>query len=115
MRTIRERGSASPDLSSALPYRRWEERGWLRRGRDRYVAKKCRCGSADLALIPTPEPDGLVCLECRSDRSGLVIPSSWNVAVADREYWEAAGYDVSVPRTPGLPKRQIATDVLPLR
>jgi len=88
-------------VPSEAPY--WERQGSLKRIGRKYVRQTCQCGSKSLALIPTPEIEGLVCLQCRADRSGLRIPASWNVAVADREYWEQLGYDLAVPSVPGLP------------
>lgn len=114
IRTIHQTGRVSVDETSGT-HSRWERRGYLQRNGSNYVQQKCKCGSADLALIPTPEPDGLVCLSCRRDRSGLEIPTSWNTAIADGSYWEGVGYDLSVPALPGLPVRQIVTQPLTLR
>lgn len=102
VRRLHQQGKA--DATQPL-YRvpHWEHRGYLDRQGDQFIAQTCRCGSKDLALIPTPEPHGLVCLNCREDRSGLVIPPSWNIAVRDRTYWEAQGYDLTAPALPGLP------------
>lgn len=111
VRQIHSEGSveAEGDLR-ALSH--WERRGCLKRAATRYVRQTCRCGSTDLALIPTPEVRGLVCLRCREDSSGVSVPPSWNIAVADREYWVQLGYDLAVPPIPGLPTYHLEIDPL---
>lgn len=103
VRTLHERGEADAG-GNHLRVSHWVKRGYLQQVADRYVAERCHCGSRDLAFIPTPEPEGLVCLSCREDRTGVVFPASWNMAVRDRAYWQAQGYDLEVPPIPGIPR-----------
>lgn len=111
LRELHQDGRAAADLPARqAPH--WERREWLKRDGDQYARQTCPCGSTDLALIPTPEPKGLVCLNCRQDRCGLVIPASWNVAICDKGYWEARGYDLAVPPIPGLPVRHLNLEPL---
>lgn len=80
----------------------WQER-YLHEENGRFVAPICECGSADLAYIAAPEPDGLVCMACREDRSGLAFPESWNAALIHASYWANLGYSTDPARIPVKP------------
>lgn len=98
-------------IQQVLP---WQSRYLEARG-DYFVKPSCACGSQDLGYIAAPEPDGLVCLACRRDRSGVVIPEAWNVALTNAEYWKRLGHSVQVPPVPGIPERKLVTEPLRLR
>lgn len=104
----------SAGSAAAVDIKPWQRRYLHRRG-ESFVSSRCECGSGDLAYIAAPEPDGLVCLRCRRDQSGLIIPDSWNAAVRNRDYWEKLGYCLDVPTPPGLRERMLVTDPLHLR
>lgn len=112
-RQVHREGTApSPDRD--LRRSPWTTRGWLQMDQETraVVRQVCRCGSRDLAIVAVPEVEGLMCLECRADRTGLRFPPSWNAALVDAEYWRELGYDTTTPEPPGL--REYAVEVEPL-
>ena len=48
---------------------------WSTARKKGYVFAPCPCGSTDARMMTIPEPEGPVCMDCRSDDAGLKWPS----------------------------------------
>jgi hypothetical protein len=57
-------------------YRDVNRQQWALTGRGRYILQPCpHCGSRRRLPMLIPEPDGLLCLDCRRDSSAFVWPA----------------------------------------
>ena len=76
---------------------------WTSTSHDSLVVDPCRwCGGVALAPMTIREPDGPVCLQCRSDRSGFVWAADPYDAYIDHPgRWQASGLlSADTPRPP---------------
>lgn len=64
---------------------------WASARKAGYRLNACSCGSTSFVILSCPEPDGVVCIDCRRDRRGLVWPCDpYDRYIAHQELRELA-------------------------